>query len=256
MEIMKILIVEDEFLAASRLEMLTRNIISSFEIVGIAKSIEEATNIIKSNDIDLGFFDIQIEDGLSFDIFERVNVKFPVIFTTAYNEYAIRAFKLNSIDYLLKPISEVELNNAILKFQSIWNKSKSPLTSALIVEMKQLLAGNFKERFSVKIGNKLEIINAKDISYFYSFNKGTYARTQNDRDFLLDNPLDIIFPLLNPTNFYRISRKHIVNIKYIKDIYAYSNSRLIVNMKTKVNEDMIVSREKVRAFKNWLENSV
>jgi len=251
---MKILIVEDEALAASRLEMLTRNIISSYEIVGIAKSIEEATVIIENNKIDLGFFDIQIEDGLSFEIFEKTDVSFPVIFTTAYNDYAIRAFKLNSIDYLLKPISEDELKNAISKFENIWNKSDSLITSSVLDEMKQLLAGKYKERFTVKIGNKLELLSTDEIFYFHSYNKGTYAKTNNDREFLLDNPLDLIYPLLNPAEFFRISRKYIVNIRYIKDIYAYSNSRLKVNMKNKSDEDMIVSREKVRVFKDWLEN--
>lgn len=251
---MKILIVEDELLAASRLELLIRKIIPKFEIIGIAKSIEEAVNIVENNHIDLGFFDIQIEDGLSFDVFEKADVKFPVIFTTAYNEYAIRAFKLNSIDYLLKPISEVELNNAILKFENIWSNSTNKITGSIIDEMKQLLAGNFKDRFTAKIGNKMEIIYTKDISYFYSFNKGTYVRSKNEREFLLDSSLDIIFPTLNPAEFFRINRKHIVNINFIKDIYSYSNSRLLVNMKTKVNDEMIVSREKVRAFKNWLEN--
>lgn len=251
---MKLLIVEDESLAASRLEILFKDIIANYTIVGIARSIEEAVTIIKNNDVDLGFFDIQIEDGLSFEIFEKTAVKFPVIFTTAYNDYAIRAFKLNSIDYLLKPISEVELKNAVAKFENIWNKPDSLITSTVINEMRQLITGSYKERFSVKIGNKYEILVTEDVSYFYSFNKGTYARTNNDRDLLLDNPLDIIYPLLNPAHFFRISRKHIVNIKYIKDIYAYSNSRLIVNTKNKSKEELIVSREKVRAFKNWLEN--
>lgn len=252
---MNLLIVEDESLAVSRLELLFKNILQDYNIVGIARSIEEAVPIIDSNDIDLGFFDIQIEDGLSFDIFEQADVKFPVIFTTAYNEYAIRAFKLNSIDYLLKPISEIELKNAISKFENIWGKQDNTINISVIDEMKQLLAGNYKERFMVRIGNKMEILLTENISYFYSFNKGTYAHTNDDKDFLLDNALDIVFPLLDPGKFYRISRKHIVNIKYIKDIYSYSNSRLIVNMKNKSNEDMIVSREKVRSFKDWLENS-
>lgn len=253
---MKLLIVEDESLAASRLEMLINNILSGYEIVGIAKSIDEAVSIIEENKIDLGFFDIQIEDGLSFDIFEKVNVNFPVIFTTAYNNYAIRAFKLNSIDYLLKPISEIELKNAITKFESIWNKQSNLINISVIDELKQLVAGKYKERFMVKIGNKIEILHTKDISYFYSFNKGTYAYTCDDKDFLLSNPLDIIFPLLDPDIFFRISRKHIVNIKYIKSIISFSNSRLVVYSKTKNSEEMIVSREKVRAFKGWVEGLV
>ncbi len=252
---MKLLIVEDELLAASRLELLFKSNIPNYTIVGIAKSIEEAIDIIENNEIDLGFFDIQIEDGLSFDIFEKSDVKFPVIFTTAYNDYAIKAFKLNSIDYLLKPISEVELIVALEKFDKIWNKSKSTINSTIVDEIKQIVSGNYKERFTVKIGNKIEILKTDDISFYYSYNKGTYAKTNNNRDVLLDNALELIYPLLDPNKFYKISRKHIVNINYIKDIYAYSNSRLKVNMLHVGGEELIVSREKVKSFKEWLENS-
>ncbi len=252
---MKILIVEDETLASKKLQLLIEKLIPDFNIVGSAKSIEDAVSIIETNEVDLGFFDIQIEDGLSFDIFDRTKINFPVIFTTAFNEYAIKAFKLNSIDYLLKPISENELKNALSKFDSIWNKSENTISSSVIEEMKQLLAGNYKERFTVRIGNKIEIINVSDICYFHSFEKGTYARTIENRDNLLDTTLENIFPLLNPKYFFRISRKYIVNIKHIKDIYAYSNSRLRVNTHIKSTDELIVSREKVRAFKEWLEDN-
>ena len=251
---MKILIVEDETLASKKLQLLIEKLIPNFNIVGIAKSIEDAVSIIETNEIDLGFFDIQIEDGLSFDIFDRTKISFPVIFTTAFNEYAIKAFKLNSIDYLLKPISENELKNALSKFDNIWNKDENTISSSVIKEMKQLLAGNYKERFTVRIGNKIEIINVSDICYFHSFEKGTYAKTIEDRDSLLENALDNIYPLLNPKQFFRISRKYIVNIMHIKDIYAYSNSRLRVNTNIKSTDELIVSREKVKAFKEWLED--
>jgi len=252
---MKILIVEDETLASKKLQLLIEKLIPNFNIVGIAKSIEDAVSIIETNEIDLGFLDIQIEDGLSFDIFDRTKISFPVIFTTAFNEYAIKAFKLNSIDYLLKPISENELKNALSKFDNIWNKDENTISSSVIEEMKQLLAGNYKERFTVKIGNKIEILNTSDICYFHSFEKGTYAKTIEDRDSLLENALDNIYPLLNPKQFFRISRKYIVNIMHIKDIYAYSNSRLRVNTHIKSTDELIVSREKVRLFKEWLEDN-
>jgi len=252
---MKILIVEDETLASKKLQLLIEKLIPDFNIVGIAKSIDDAVSIIETNEIDLGFFDIQIEDGLSFDIFDRTKINFPVIFTTAFNEYAIKAFKLNSIYYLLKPISENELKNALSKFNSIWNKSENTISSYVIEEMKQLLAGHYKERFTVKIGNKIEILNTSDICYFYSFEKGTYVKTTSNKDNLLDSALENIYPLLNPKQFFKISRKYIVNIQHIKDIYAYSNSRLRVNTHVKSTDELIVSREKVRAFKEWLEES-
>ena len=252
---MRILIVEDEDLAASRLEFMFRKLISEFTIVGIAKSIAEASKIIENNEIDLGFFDIHIEDGLSFSIFEKTEVKFPVIFTTAYNDYAIKAFKFNSIDYLLKPISGEELKNALDKFIKVWQKSEFSIPSEVLNEMKELVSGVYKERFTVKIGNKIELVKVNDICFFYSFNKGSYAKSDSNRDLLIDNPLDLIYPILNPKKFFRISRKHIVNIDYIKDIYAYSNSRLKVNIKNSQKEEMIVSREKVSSFKKWLENN-
>ncbi len=252
---MRILIVEDETLASQKLQILIEKLIPDANIIGIVKSTDDAVSIAEANNIDLGFFDIQIEDGLSFDIFDRTEINFPVIFTTAFNEYAIKAFKLNSIDYLLKPISENELKNALSKFNSIWNKPDNFISTSVIEEMKQLLAGNYKERFTVKIGNKIEILHTSDICYFHSFEKGTYAKTINNKVSLLDSALENIYPLLNPKQFFRISRKYIVNIQYIKDIYAYSNSRLRVNTHVKSTDELIVSREKVRAFKEWLEDS-
>lgn len=249
---MDILIVEDETLAQKKLQSLIEKLIPDFNIVGTAKSIDGAVDLIETNDIELGFFDIQIEDGLSFDIFDRAEIKFPVIFTTAFNEYAIKAFKLNSIDYLLKPISETELKNALDKFDKVWNRAESIVPASVMEEMKQLLAGSYKERFTVKVGSKIEIVNTSGISYFYSFEKGTYAKTTDNKDYLLDNALENIYPLLNPKHFFKISRKYIVNIQHIKDIYAYSNSRLRVNTQVKSNDELVVSREKVRAFKEWL----
>jgi len=255
METIKILIVEDELLAVSRLEMLISENLAEGEIVGKARSIEEAVSIISSTNIDLGFFDIEIEDGLSLKIFEICKINFPVIFTTAYNDYAVKAFKFNSIDYLLKPISSEELANAVQKFKTVWQKKDSNISDSIIEEMKQLVSGNYKGRFTVKIGNKIEVLNTSDVCFFYSYNKGTYAKSVKNRDLLLDTTLDLTIPVLDPKHFFRISRKYIVNINFIKDIYAYSNSRLRVNIENQGNEELIVSREKVKAFKNWLENS-
>jgi len=138
---MNILIVEDETLAHKKLQLLIEKLLPDANIVGIAKSIDDAVSIVKAHNIDLGFFDIQIEDGLSFDIFDKILINFPVIFTTAFNEYAIKAFKLNSVDYLLKPILEVELKNALNKFDKVWQVSKKPISQSIIDEMKQLLGG-------------------------------------------------------------------------------------------------------------------
>lgn len=249
---MNILIVEDEKLASKKLEVLIDKLIPEYNIVGITKSIKNATEIIKNNKIDLGFFDIQIEDGLSFDIFDNIEIKFPIIFTTAYNDYAIKAFKLNSIDYLLKPISEDELKNALNKFNEHWNKNETKLSPSVIEEIKELMQGNSKDRFTIKTGNRIKIINTKDICYFFSQDKGTYAKTIDNKDNLLDYTLENIYPLLNKNEFFKISRKYIINIKHIKDIYSYSNSRLRVNSVNNDTHELIVSREKVQSFKAWL----
>lgn len=252
---MYILIVEDEKLAAKKLTSLIEGLIDDLVVVGVAKSIDEAIAIIESNEIDLGFFDIQIEDGLSFDIFEKTKISFPVIFTTAYNEYAIKAFKLNSIDYLLKPISGDELKNALNKYYSIWKTEQPQLSVSVIDEVRKLISGSYKERFSIKIGSKFEILHVSDICYFYSFEKGTFAKTISNRDFLLDSALENIFPMLDPKQFFKISRKHIVNIQYIKNVYAYSTSRLRVHTSLNENDELVVSREKVSSFKAWLEGN-
>ena len=252
---MKILIVEDEKLAAKKLISMIEELVKDVELVGIARSIEEAVIVIESNEIDLGFFDIQIEDGLSLDIFKKTNITFPVIFTTAFNEYAIKAFKLNSVDYLLKPIDIKELKNAISKYHNIWKTDQPQLSVSMIEEVKKLISGNYKERFSIKIGSKFEILQVTDICYFYSFEKGTYAKTISNRDLLLDSALENIFPLLDPKQFFKISRKHIVNIHHIKNVYAYSNSRLRVHTMIDEKDELIISREKVGSFKAWLEGN-
>lgn len=251
---MNILIVEDEKPAAQKMQFLINKILPDANVVGIGKSVTESLEIIQDNDIALGFFDIQIEDGLSFSIFDNDAIDFPVIFTTAFNEYAIQAFKYNSIDYLLKPISEKDLQHAIQKFQKSNTKAESIITKSILDEVKQLLSGNYKERFMIKTGAKIKIINSADICFFYSENKASYAKTIDDKDNLLDQSLENIFPVLNPKQFFKVSRKHIVNINHINDIYAYSNSRLVVNTKVNHDDDIIVSREKVKAFKEWIED--
>jgi DNA-binding LytR/AlgR family response regulator len=250
-----ILIVEDESLAASRLQWLLDKIRTEYKLVGVAHSIKEALKLIEQNAIDLGFFDIQIEDGLSLSIFEQTKVTFPVIFTTAFNDYAVKAFKLNSIDYLLKPISEAELSHALEKYKTVWSKKEAPISNSIIDEMRQLLQGNFKERFTVQIGSKIEIIKTDNIGYFYSLNKGTYAKTFDNRDFLLDAALDNIFPLLNPKQFFKISRRHIVNLNAIQHIQTYSATRLRVLLNIKTTDEFMVSREKTSAFKKWIDSN-
>ena len=254
---MKALIIEDEKLAASRLEKLLLN--SSHEIQVLAKldTIKRAVEWLEEmTSPDLIFMDIQLADGLCFDIFDLVQVKCPVIFTTSYDQYAIRAFKVNSIDYLLKPLDPGELYNAINKFDFLAKKSSaktSPESMALQEAIKMLKQKSYKERFIVKIGEHIKSIAIEDINHFVSQEKATFAHTNSNKKFLLDYTLDQLMELLDPQLFFRISRKYIISIHGFNDIIAYSNSRLKIHLKHDATMDAIVSRERVQDFKKWLD---
>ncbi len=202
------------------------------------------------------FLDVQLSDGLSFEIFDEVSVNSAIIFTTAYDEYAIKAFKLNSIDYLLKPIDEDELKNAVEKFKK--NNNLDQQFTEQISNLQQLISEknntqNFKKRFVTKIGSHLKMVPVEEIACFFSENKGTYLQTLDNRNYLLDTSLESLESELNPDLFFRVSRQFFVNINYIEDILAYSNSRLKLLLKSN-EQEIIVSRERVKEFKNWLAN--
>jgi DNA-binding LytR/AlgR family response regulator len=219
-------------------------------------SVEEATNwFSKNTHPDLIFLDIQLSDGLSFEIFEKIDIKSAIIFTTAYDEYALRAFKLNSIDYLLKPIDEDDLEVAVSKY-----KSRLPKKESLHVdfeEIKKMLSNPFeksyKKRFTVKIGQHLKVIGTDEIECFFSENKGTYIHTFDNRNYLIESTLELLEQELDPKDFYRISRKFIIPLKAIKEIVVYSNSRLKLILPSYKEDEVIVSREKVTDFKNWID---
>ncbi len=251
---MRILIIEDESLASKRLKRLLTQIDTNFNIVKIIESIEDSISFLSKNKVDLIFSDIQLSDGLSFEIFDKINVDCPIIFTTAYNQYAIEAFNTNGIDYLLKPIKENRLKQAINKYQSL-NQN---------INIKQLIDAvnqtkiNYKNRFMIKVGDKIKSIPTTEIIAFYSLQKGTYLLTNSGRNYVVDYSLAQVAEMLNPKTFYKINRKCIVSINAIKDIIAYTNSRLKLNIEhlTQQNtgfDDVIVAREKVSDFKKWLD---
>ncbi|HHB52024.1 MAG TPA: response regulator transcription factor [Saprospiraceae bacterium] len=248
---MNVIIIEDEQYAFDKLSLLLSRLDNNINIVGHAKSIKHAVALIENNDeIDLAFFDIQLSDGLSFSIFDRIEFSFPIIFTTAYDNHAIRAFKHNSIDYLLKPIRKADLEMAIQKFDRLWKPDKSQ--GEAIKNLQKLEQKSYKERFVIKVGEHIKMIKASDISCFYSMDKTTYLLTADDRNYHVDFTLEEIIETINSRQFYRVNRKFIINLNFIKDIISYSNSRLKVSLKTKVDDDIIVSRERVKGFKNWL----
>ncbi len=248
---MKILIIEDEAPAAKRLEKSIREVEPTAEVVARTDSVKSSLAWFRENPSpDLVLMDIQLGDGLSFEIFEQVEVKCPVIFTTAYDEYAIKAFKVNSIDYLLKPVEKEELVTAMNKFHEMHPATPDRL---VVDKILQNLTKEYKSRFLVKVGEHIKFFPVSEIQCFYSKEKYTFIFTAEKRNYDLDYPLDQIESLVNPSKFFRISRKYIVNIDFIQDIISYANSRLKVKLAGQTDEDLIVSREKVRDFKKWLD---
>ncbi|MFD2098209.1 LytR/AlgR family response regulator transcription factor [Flagellimonas iocasae] len=251
---MNVIIIEDEKPAARRLSRLLAE--QGVEVSTMLHSVNESIEWFKNNpQPDLIFLDIQLSDGLSFEIFDVVDVKSAIIFTTAFDEYALQAFKLNSIDYLLKPIDDEDLEKAVKKYQNF--KPENQKISVDFNDIKKLLVDplerEYKKRFTVKVGQHLKIINADDVECFYSENKGTYAATSDGRNYLLDTTLEQLDEELSPKIFFRVSRKFYVNVSHINDIISYTNSRLQIKMKRFSEQEIIVSRERVKDFKLWLE---
>ncbi len=251
---MNILIIEDEKPAARRLNRMLESL--DMKVNAMLHSVEESLNWFHNNEHpDLIFLDIQLSDGLSFEIFESIDVKSAIIFTTAFDEYALQAFKLNSIDYLLKPIDSEDLEVAVAKFKERIPENKG--VSVDFDDIKRLLSNplerEFKKRFTVKVGQHLKMIPIDTIECFYSENKGTYIHTNENRDYLIDLTLEELEKELEPQTFFRVSRKFYVNVNAIKDMVSYTNSRLQIKLNTYNEQDVIVSRERVRDFKDWLE---
>lgn len=250
---MNIIIIEDEKPAARLLQRKVEKL--GFAVSQMLHSVEEAINWFSNNSQpDLIFLDIQLSDGLSFEIFEQIDIKSAIIFTTAYDEYALRAFKLNSIDYLLKPIDEDELEVAISKFKNQFQKNT--ISTLDFEAIKRMLVNpvekEYKERFSVKVGNQIKVIAIDEVECFYSENKGTYLHTLDNRDYLVDSSLEVVESELKPKDFFRINRKFIVPLKAIKEIQMHTNSRLKLILPTYKEDEVIVARERVNDFKDWI----
>ena len=249
---MKVLIIEDERPAAQKLIRTLKEINLCIEVIDVLRSVEKAINWFPENPKpELIFMDIQLEDGLCFDIFENCRIDIPVIFTTAYDEYALRAFKVNSVDYLLKPIDSNELKNAIDKFTIIHQSGTD--YSKLESVIKQLQP-QLKERFLVKIGEHYKSIPTSTINYFYISERCTFLCTDAAKSYPLDYSLDKIEQLIDSKLFFRINRDFIVNFYAIQDMIAYSSSRLKIILQDRADKgEIIVSRERVADFKKWID---
>lgn len=249
---MRIVIIEDEKPAAKLLIRQLGGHFQQAEILGNLDSVEKATAWFRENPApDLVFCDIQLADGLSFEIFEKVKLSTPVIFTTAFDQYAIRAFQVNAIDYLLKPIDPEELARAVDKFKA--NQIRSTIELDVLKELLSPKKANFKSRFLVRYGEKIQSVPIEDISFFTSEERVTFLQTREGKKYVLDSTLEQTEAQVDPLDFFRLNRKYLCRMAAIDGIFSYSNSRLKVTLKNCSDQDILISREKVSDFKDWLD---
>jgi two-component system LytT family response regulator len=254
---MKVLIVEDELPAAEKLERYLLKYDPSSKVIATVDSVAKGVEWLSSNQdsIDLIFMDIQLLDGLSFQIFQKVNVRKPVIFTTAFNEFALDAFKVNGIDYLLKPITFTDLSTSLKKLESLREQLRPEQSERIQQAFSSLKTKEYKNRFMVKLGEHIRSITADQIAIFYADGRDVYLITSQPRKFIVDYTLESLENILDPKIFFRLNRTFIVNINSIKDVLVYSNSRLKITLVQEFDKEIIVSREKVGEFKEWFDGS-
>jgi DNA-binding LytR/AlgR family response regulator len=257
---MRILIVEDEELAVKKLQKTLLGIDRMVEIVGVTDSIKSTVEFLKENPPpDLILMDIELADGQSFEVFNMVPVKGPVIFITSYDEYALKAFKVNSVDYLLKPVQKEELEAALNKYKELnagtntSSTSGNPDINNLIRELQnKLQPKEYRKRFLVKQAQKLVSIEVDDIAYFYSDGRLNFFKTRDNRKFVVDYTMDELSDMLDPDKFFRISRSFYVSVDSIEQIHDYFGNRLLLNLNPALDKEALVSREKVMDFKKWM----
>ncbi len=259
---MKVLIIEDEDLAVKKLRKTLESVDSTAEVVGVADSIRSSVSWLEQNPTpDLILMDIELADGQSFEIFDKIEVKSTVIFTTSYDEYALKAFKVNSVDYLLKPVQKEDLEAALNKLKSLQtmygsntSSNSDPLNvDNLVKELKQKLQPKeFRKRFLVKHAQKLISIEVQDIAYFYSDGRLNFFKTNDNKKYVVDYTMDELEEMLDPDKYFRISRSFYVSIASIDQIHDYFGNRLLLHLKPAVDKESIVSREKVADFKKWM----
>lgn len=250
---MKVLIVEDETPAANRLGKLLLQHNSDIDIVHKADSVEATIKYFNTQPaLDLIFMDIQLADGLSFDIFEQVQVSTPVIFTTAFDQYTLKAFKVNSIDYLLKPIDEKELQQALDKYHNLHPKQQADFSGRIMQLMQEMNLVKYKERLLIKRGQQLSYLKTDKTAFCYADGKLCFAVDFDGNKFLLENNLSQLEEQLQPTTFYRINRHLLVNIEAVKKVHTWLGGRLKVEIYPATTAETVVSRERVNGFKEWL----
>lgn len=250
---MRILIIEDEIPAANRLAKMMQSITDELDVVKKIDSVESAVKFLTSaEDLDLIFMDIQLADGLSFDIFQQTKVKAPVIFTTAFDQYTLKAFKVNSIDYLLKPIDEKELEQAVEKYKQLYHQKENGLSEKILKMVQDMNTMRYKERLLIKRGQQLSYLKTESTAYCYADGKLCYAVDFTNNKYLLENNLSQLEEQLQPNKFYRINRQLLVNIEAVSKVHTWLGGRLKLELLPSTKSDTVVSRERVNGFKDWL----
>lgn len=249
----QVVIVEDEPLAAQKLSRQLKNIDPDIEILATPDSVAKAVDFLSSRTVDLIFLDIHLGDDLSFRIFEKLQVKVPVIFTTAYDQYAIKAFRVNSIDYLLKPVNKTDLKQALEKFYEQRPSQQTPIDYQLLINSLQSGSSeSYKSRFLVYKGDKVKSIEIETVAYFFAEGKHVYLVDKGGQQYLLDYTLDKLKECLDPQYFFRINRQFIIHIQAIEEMTAYTKGRIKIDLNPAGKKEAIVSIERASAFKTWL----
>lgn len=254
---MQVLIIEDEPHAQKELKRLLKNSGHAIQVLECIDSVEDAVEWINTNPpAELMFFDIQLSDGLSFEIFQQIEVKAPIIFTTAFDEYAIQAFKVNSIDYLLKPVKQEELNTALEKFHSLAKQQQAKVSTLQLEQIKSLLELNkprYKSRFLCRLGDQMKHIETNQIAYFKAEDNEVLLYTHQGQRYFINHTLEQLHDFLDPDSFYRINRSYFVQLSAIQKISKYFNSRLLIELQPKTEDQVLISRVKVSDFLNWID---
>lgn len=250
---MRVIIIEDEIPAANRLVRMLQTINDELEVVKKIDSVEAAVRYLPSaDDIDLIFMDIQLADGLSFDIFGQTKVTAPVIFTTAFDQYTLKAFKVNSIDYLLKPIDEKELEQAVEKYKQLYHQKENGFSEKILRMIQEMNTIKYKERLLIKRGQQLSYLKTESAAYCFAEGKLCYAVDFSGNKYLLENNLSQLEEQLQPNKFYRINRQLLVNIEAVNKVHTWLGGRLKLDLAPATGVDTVVSRERVNGFKEWL----